>query len=108
VAVEAMRMRRPSRAVIRLTRRGRVVVLALLLALAGLTVALAAPASDAAAPAGSAQTVVVRPGDSLWSIAAHYRPGRDTRAVVEHIRSLNGISGYTIHAGQHLVLPGSR
>ncbi|MBO0870971.1 MAG: LysM peptidoglycan-binding domain-containing protein [Micromonosporaceae bacterium] len=88
-----------------MTPRGRLVVLVLLLALAGLGVALAAPATDAAPPAGAAQTVVVRPGDSLWSIAAHYRPGRDTRAVVERIRSLNGISGYTIHAGQRLILP---
>ena len=106
MATIGMRARRPTRAGVRLTRRGRLVVLALLLALAGLAVGLAAPASDAAAPAGAAQTIVVRPGDSLWSIAAHYRPGRDTRGVVEHIRSLNGISGYTIHAGQRLILPG--
>jgi len=93
---------------VRLTRRGRIVALLFLLALAALTLALVAPASDAATPPGPAAVVVVHPGDSLWSIAAHYLPSRDAPRVVEEIRRLNGLPDDTVHAGQRLMLPARR
>jgi hypothetical protein len=99
---------RPGHGGVRLTRRGRLVAGFLLLVLAGLGLAFAAPPSDAATPAGPPTTVVVHPGDSLWSIAAQYLPSRDAPAMVERIRRLNGLDGYTIYAGQHLVLPKRR
>jgi hypothetical protein len=96
---------RPARGV-RLTRRGRLVVILFLLALAAVALALVAPASDAATPAGANTTVVVvRPGDSLWSIAARYLPSRDAPGAIEEVRRLNGLDGYTIHAGERLTLP---
>jgi LysM repeat protein len=85
-----------------------VVVLVLLLLLAGLGLILAATASRAADPAGSAPTAEVRPGDTLWSIAVRYVPGRDPVTAVEEIRRLNGLTDYTIHAGQHVILPAHR
>jgi LysM repeat protein len=97
--------RRPG---IRLTRRGRLVLLVLLLAVAGFGALLAASTSEAAAPAGPAPTVVVRPGDTLWSIAERYAPGPDPFATIERIRQLNGLTGYTVQAGQKLVLPPRR
>ncbi|MEN3306836.1 MAG: hypothetical protein V7603_3038 [Micromonosporaceae bacterium] len=93
---------------VRLTRRGRVVAVLFLLVLAAVALAFAAPASDAATPARPARIVVVRPGDSLWSIAAHYLPSRDAPRMVEEIRQLNRLPGYTIHAGEQLALPNHR
>jgi LysM repeat protein len=90
---------------VRLTRRGRVVVLVLLLVLAGFAVAVAASASRAAVTSRPAPTAVVRPGDSLWSVAVRHVPGSDPFAAIEEIRRLNGLSDYTVHPGQTLTLP---
>ena len=100
---------RPPRGGVRLTRRGRLVLLALLLALTGLVgVLLAASTGEAASPAGPAPTVVVQPGDTLWSIAARYAPGPDPFGTIEQIRQMNRLDGYTVHAGETLVLPSRR
>jgi LysM repeat protein len=80
----------------------------MVLLLAGLGLALAAPASRAARPSGPAPSVVVRSGDTLWSLVDQYVPGGDPRATIEEIRQLNGLSGYTIRSGQRLVLPRTR
>jgi hypothetical protein len=90
---------------VRLTRRGRMVVLVFFLVLAGLGVAIAAPASRAADPAGRAPTAVVLPGDTLWSVAERYLPSGDPFGTIEEIRRLNGLRDYTVYAGQHLTLP---
>jgi len=97
--------RRPG---VRLTRRGRAVLVLLALLLAGLGVVSAAPASQAADPVGPAPTVVVKPGDTLWSIASRCAPGRDPFATIDEIRRLNGLSGYTVPAGMRLTLPRRR
>jgi LysM repeat protein len=93
---------------VRLTRRGRFVVVLLALLLAGFVVVLAAPASQAADPAGPAPSVVVRSGDTLWSIATRYAPGDDPFVTIDEIRRLNGLSGYTIPVGVRLTLPRHR
>lgn len=80
-------------------------MLVLLLTLAGLAVTVAAPASRAADPPGAAQTTVVEPGDTLWSIAERHRPGRDPFGTINEIRRLNGLADYTVHPGQRLTLP---
>jgi hypothetical protein len=98
--------RRPGQ--VRLTRRGRLVVLILFLLIAGLGLALLAPASRAADPARDAPTVEVRPGDTLWSIAERELPGRDPVTAVDEIRELNSLADYTVHAGQRVVLPARR
>lgn len=51
------------------------------------------------------QTVVVQPGDTLWSIAAAHYPAADPRERVEAIEALNGLSGPQIMAGETLELP---
>jgi LysM domain len=99
---------RSRRAGVRLTGRGRLVVLVLLLTLAGLAVAVAAPASRAADPPGAPPAAVVEPGDTLWSIAERHRPGRDPFGTINEIRRLNGLTDYTIHPGQRLALPPAR
>jgi hypothetical protein len=106
VATEALRVPRSGR--LRLTRRGRVVVVLTFLLLACAVVPVLAPPSWAGGPAGAAPTVVVGPGDTLWSVAERYRPSRDPFAVIDEIRRLNGLHDYTIHAGQRLILPRRR
>jgi LysM repeat protein len=93
---------------VRLTRRGRVVLIVLSLLLAAVATVLAAPASQAADPAGAPPSIVVRSGDTLWSIATRYVPSDDPFAAIDEIRQLNGLSGYTIKAGQRLTLPRHR
>jgi len=93
---------------VRLTRRGRAVILVFFLLLAGLVVALAAPASEAADPRGGQQVAVVQPGDSLWSVVERAAPDSDPIATIEEIRRLNGLTDYTVYAGQRLTLPRQR
>ena len=51
------------------------------------------------------QTVVVQPGDTLWSIAAAEYPAADPRERVGAIEALNGLSGPQILVGEKLELP---
>jgi LysM repeat protein len=90
---------------VRLTRRGRVLIVLLALGLL-LTVGFAVGrvSSSHAAPAGTA-TAVVQPGDTLWSIAARVAPERDTRVVISQIRAANHLSSASVQVGQRLVLP---
>jgi hypothetical protein len=53
-------------------------------------------------PAG-ADTVLVQPGDTLWSIAAGLEGGGDVRATVDRLAVLNG--GSDLQVGQRLVVP---
>ncbi|WP_299959690.1 LysM peptidoglycan-binding domain-containing protein [uncultured Modestobacter sp.] len=54
--------------------------------------------------AGSS-TVVVQPGDSLWSIAREVAPEEDPRAVVDAIVELNGLDSVGLLPGAELQLP---
>ncbi len=74
---------------------------ALLLIAAAFAVAVAARQSNGAGPA---QHYLVRPGDSLWSIAAANYAG-DPREGVWRIEHRNGLADATIHPGERLVLP---
>ena len=96
---------------LRLTRRGRVVaatVAALLVTVVSLLAAGAAQATNHALPGAARQNlvqVVVRPGQSLWSVAERADPGADTRQVVQQIVELNGLTGDAVVAGQWLWVP---
>ena len=94
-----------SRTPVRLTRRGRAVVLGGLLAITGGLAVLTAAAGQAADPQGPPPTTVVEQGDTLWSIAERHAPRRDRFTTVDEIRRLNHLNGYQISAGQRLVLP---
>ena len=50
-------------------------------------------------------TVVVQPGDTLWSIAVEHYPADDVRVRVDDIEQANGLAGPTIQVGQTLRLP---
>ncbi|MGA2829340.1 MAG: LysM peptidoglycan-binding domain-containing protein [Streptosporangiaceae bacterium] len=100
--------RRPG---LRLTRRGRIVLAVLaVLAVCGLFVA-GASAAQASGPAaahgapGTAEQVIVQPGDSLWSIAQSADPNADARAIVQEILQANRLKTVNLTAGQRLWVP---
>ena len=101
------------RAPLRLTRRGRLAAMLGMLLLASLLSALVfvlamGPAngrSAAPARAGSAPTVTVQPGDTLWAIASRVAPKADPRVTVQQIIDRNELAGASVEAGQVLVLP---
>ncbi|HYX61110.1 MAG TPA: LysM peptidoglycan-binding domain-containing protein [Streptosporangiaceae bacterium] len=97
---------------LRLTRRGRVVVTlaaALLVTMVSLLLAGVAQATNhGPSPRAARQNlvqVVVRPGQTLWSVAESADPDQDTRVVVRQIVDLNSLSGPTVQAGQQLWVP---
>jgi Tfp pilus assembly protein FimV len=49
--------------------------------------------------------VVVRPGDTLWSIAQRVRPGDDPRSTVAAIVDANGVEAGSLMPGQALTVP---
>ena len=107
---------RPVRTRVRLTRRGQVVVAGLITASMVLVAALAWLAGTARADAAgggvpssavyhSLRSVVVLPGQSLWSIATKYDAGSDPSNVIQDMIDLNALSGTSVQPGQHLWLP---
>lgn len=100
---------------LRLTRRGRAVVATLVVAVvAGLALAIAmataggARAASHGQPGGShqgMQEIVVRPGQTLWSIASAAEPTADPRLIVPQIMAANGLSSTDLTAGQLLWVP---
>lgn len=55
--------------------------------------------------AGREQRYVVKPTDTLWSIASSHYAG-DPREGVWKLRHRNHLAGATVRVGQTLVLPG--
>ena len=55
--------------------------------------------------AGREQRYVVKPTDTLWSIASSHYAG-DPREGVWKLRQRNHLAGTTLRLGQTLVLPG--
>jgi hypothetical protein len=99
-----------ARGALRLTRRGRLVILAMLLVV-GAVVSLAITSSGAASSTAQAipvQYVTVAPGDTLWSIAGEVAPDADRRDTVAQIIERNALPGSSVEAGQRLAIPVAR
>jgi len=77
------------------------VKLLVLLVLAALAVGIVAHSSHGAGPE---RTYVVRPADTLWSIAARAYGG-DPREGVWALEQRNHLRSATLEPGQRLVLP---
>jgi hypothetical protein len=100
---------------VRLTRRGQIVVTALAVVivtvavlLIGLLASGGAQASNQGQPGGGYQgmhQIVVRQGQTLWSIAAAAEPTADPRAVIQQMVLVNALGGTDIQAGQLLWVP---
>lgn len=88
-------------------RRRRLVTLTVVIGVVGV---LSGPVANAVgvggdAEARSARTYVVRPGDTLWSIARRSSPSVDPRLVVGAIASANQVDPGALVPGQELSIP---
>lgn len=104
--------RRAGAADLRLTGRGRRLLVAVVVALlvlvafgAGRSTAASAAGAAAGAAGASASVVTVGPTDTLWQLAAAVAPGADRRAVVERIMAMNGLRSPVLVPGQRLRVP---
>ena len=102
-------LQRHQSAPLRLTARGRRVVAGLSVAIglsiaAGTVVCIELERGGGLQLAGSS-TVVVRSGDTMWSIARRAAPEEDPRAVVDAIVELNGLDSVDLVPGAELRLP---
>ena len=90
---------------VRLTRRGRLVVLGVGLAAAlglGFAAATGSLADDGPEPT---RVVTVQPGQTLWDLAAGVSDGGDVRATMTHLEAINHLDSTTLQVGQHLRVP---
>ena len=103
---------------VRLTRRGRRVVAGLVIGVIivavtvlWMSVAGSVQASSHGSAAGSPYRgmtqVVVRPGQTLWSIATAAEPSGNLWSVVQQIINVNALSSANVQAGQLLWVPGN-
>jgi len=103
---------RPSPPPVRLTRRGRVVVIcvAALVLLVGLWVgarhgARATSGGAGRGADGTPESVVVGSHDTLWGIAVRTRPGVDPRITVQRMIDLNALPSAVVNPGQKIYIP---
>ncbi|MFF3029091.1 LysM peptidoglycan-binding domain-containing protein [Microbacterium sp. NPDC057944] len=96
---------------LRLTVRGRRVLLGLASVPLAAGIAFAALSGGSAAASGahvaaaSFETVTVMPGDTLWSIATTVAPDADPREVIGEISRLNMLTGGALQIGDELAIP---
>ena len=100
----------PTSAPVRLTRRGRAVLVLLLAGLLLGAFSLGQQDSQAASVgtgggAAAPAVTTVQPGESLWSVAKRIAPENDPREVIAQIRRLNDLETAELQVGQHLLLP---
>jgi len=90
------------------TRRKRFTLMPAI-ALTALALIVALPALSSvrlyAATTQRYATVTVRPGDTLWSIAASHARGADVQEAVDRISDVNHLDGGAIQPGERLRIP---
>jgi nucleoid-associated protein YgaU len=103
-----VRARPPVGSGFRLTRRARRLAAVLTLSLGvaiGSWVGPLLAGADGDLRLAGVQSVVVQPGDTLWSIATEAAGTDDVREVVDRIQELNGLEDAVLIPGQVLELP---
>ena len=97
---------------LRLTARGRRVLLAAAALPLAVGIGVAALSGGSALASGespsataSFETVTVMPGDTLWSIATSIAPQADPREVIGDITRLNMLEGGALQIGDELAIP---
>ncbi|WP_242607528.1 LysM peptidoglycan-binding domain-containing protein [Zhihengliuella halotolerans] len=98
---------------LRLTQRGRFVLIglplmlgaALLVLLVGLLNSPANAAGSLEVAAPEVEAVTVLSGDSLWGLAQEFAPARDPRIVISEIVELNGLEKQVVEVGQEVFVP---
>lgn len=92
---------------LRLTRRGRLVVM-LSAGVVTLLGVLSAQSATAESPASAVPVIThtVAAGETLWEVAGSIsRPGEDRRDVVADLIVLNGLTGAGVQSGQQILVP---
>ena len=100
--------RSSGRGEVRLTRRGRVVLLGFALAVALLAGVVFGGGSVATGEAGAdvpTRVVMVSEGDTLWGLAASVADDGEVREVMREIRRLNALDSSVLQLGQRLRIP---
>lgn len=98
---------------VRLTGRGRLMLVLALVALAFLALTAGqaalgvfqAEAGPGVSSTDAARTWVVQPGETLWSIAEQLDPNTDPRETVARIEAMNDLAGSGVLAGQEIFVP---
>ncbi|WP_164519572.1 LysM peptidoglycan-binding domain-containing protein [Nocardioides ferulae] len=93
---------------VRLTRRGRLVVLVVGLAAAlliGFFVTSGSVATERPGQPEPTRVVMVGSGDTLWGIASEASAGGDVRDMLERIKDLNHLDSGMVTLGQRLHVP---
>jgi len=93
---------------VRLTRRGRLVVLVLALVVVlglGLYWAAGSVATEKPGTPEPTRVIMVGTGETLWGIAADLAEDGDVRAMVDRIEQLNALDSGMVVAGQRLRIP---
>ena len=93
---------------LRLTPRGRAVLVVLAALLLFVAVSAGRNGSQAATVTENGPTLqqtTVQPGDPLWSVAQRIAPDNDPREIIAQIRRINHLHTSTLQAGQQLLLP---
>jgi LysM domain len=94
----------------RLTRRGRLAVTLLLVAMSTGVLGLVQPQAFALGRGDgpATQRITVRPGETLWAIADRVAPGADPRSTIARLESMNHLRSSTVPAGSVLLVPVAR
>jgi len=95
---------------LRLTRRGRLVLIVTVMivaTIAGITIGRSASLADSGAKPAR-HMVVVRAGETLWALAVRVAPDSDPRLAVAQIEAMNHLSGPAVEPGQQLLVPTTR
>lgn len=94
---------------VRLTRRGKIVILAAAVAVVAVLVVMFSSSSVAGDQAGAVPettTVRVAPGHTLWEIAAEANPNGDIRQTVDEIVRLNSLpNASALQMGSEIAVP---
>lgn len=104
-----IRFERPATPQLRLTRRGKSLIVAATVALIAIAAVMFGPSSTATDQAGTPQdTTMVRvhSGLTLWQIAADANPDGDIRATVDEIVELNSLpNASSLQMGSEIAVP---
>jgi hypothetical protein len=99
---------RTTASALRLTRRGRVVLVVAFLAIAAALMTAFGGLATATLDGGTPEPVrivEVGPGDTLYGIAGEIAEPGKVREMVHHIEQLNALPGAQITVGQRLAVP---
>jgi LysM repeat protein len=99
---------RPVRTKLRMTKRGRAVLLTLVstpLVIAALAFGLNAGAATGTSSSTPLTKITVVGGETLWGVASQIAPKADPRDVIAAIENVNQLTSATIQPGQQLSIP---